>query len=178
MASEALNSALELIRKNIEKAQASIQGLKRSANVLAAAEGESIVYTDADDPIVSAGSSGTIRADLFTQYSTPSTAVRAYLEHRGKTQGAATVDEIFEALKRGGYEFENNDVEAKSGLRIALGKDSQVKRLANGSYGLVVWYGDRFAKKDKAAAEPASTVTQVPPPSAASVVKEGERVKL
>jgi hypothetical protein len=103
--------------------------------------------------------------------------VRAFLEHRGKTLGAATVDEIFDALKRGGYEFDGNDVEAKSGLRIALGKDAQVKRVASGAYGLVSWYGERFAKKEKSSAEPA-TVTQAPPPSGASVAKEGETKKL
>jgi hypothetical protein len=168
MASEQLNAALELIRRNIEKAATRIQELKRSANVLAAAEGEAIVYADAEEQISTGATSTAIRADLFTQYSTPSTAARAYLEHRGKTTGAATLDDIFDALKRGGYEFEGNDVDAKSSLRIALGKDMQMKRLANGSYGLLAWYGDRFSsnKRDK---DKPGTVTTAEAPNATNV---------
>ena len=155
MASEQLASALDLINQKIVKAYETIKGLKGAANALAASENEPVVYADVVDEMGSAAGTRSIRADQFTAYPSPSTAARAYLEMRGKQVGATSIEEIFDALKRGGYAFDGPDVEAKKGLSIALGKDAQVKRLSNGTYGLVIWYGDRFtSKKDKAPAEP------------------------
>lgn len=78
------------------------------------------------------------------------TAVREYLVQRGPSDrgglGAATVNEIFDALVAGGYKPETSDVEnAKRGLRIALTKNSvtfyRIDGGPNGSsYGLLEWY--------------------------------------
>jgi hypothetical protein len=155
MASEGLEAALDLIRQKVDKAMESVNSLKRAANTLATSEGLPPVYMDADEPAATSSGLHSIRADQFTQYTTPSTAARAYLELRGSRLGATSMDDVFEVLKRGGYQFEGSDVDAKNSLRIALGKDAQVKRLPNGTYGLISWYGDRFKKeqqqKEKAA---------------------------
>jgi len=66
---------------------------------------------------------------------------RAFLEWRGQSKGAATVDAIYDALHRGGYSFGNVSAsDAKNNLRIAMGKDREVRRLPNGHYGLWDWY--------------------------------------
>lgn len=65
-----------------------------------------------------------------------------------KNSGAAKLDEIFAALKEGGYHFGDSDGDAKAGLKIALGKDGKVRALPNGAYGLWEWYPD--AKRPKA----------------------------
>lgn len=97
------------------------------------------------------GNSSMLRPDQFTKHTAPSTAARAFLELRGERLGAATIDEIHEALKRGGYLFDaRDDNAAKAALRIALGKDVQVLRLPNGAYGIAAWYGrsnDRVERK-------------------------------
>lgn len=149
MASEQLASALDLINKKIAGAYETIRNLKNAANALAASEGNPAVYQDIVEEGTQSTASRGIRPDQFTALPSPSTAARAYLEIRGKDVGAATLDDIFDSLKKGGYAFDGNDSEAKKGLSIALGKDGQVKRLSNGYYGLMSWYGERFSRKDK-----------------------------
>jgi DNA mismatch repair ATPase MutL len=79
------------------------------------------------------------------------TAVREFLEMRGPSDrggmGAATVNEIYEALIAGGYKPDTEDeLNAKRGLRIALTKNSQTfyrvsqRGDAAGTYGLLEWY--------------------------------------
>jgi hypothetical protein len=60
-------------------------------------------------------------------------------------------------LKRGGFVFDGNDADAKNGLRIALGKDNQIGKLPNGTYGLNAWYGERFTSRRGKGNEPAAT---------------------
>ena len=82
------------------------------------------------------------------------TAVREYLERRGTSDkgglGAATVNEIFEALSAGGYKPEtDDDANAKRGLRIALSKNSQTfYRVPGGAYGLLAWYPNAKPQTD------------------------------
>jgi hypothetical protein len=79
-----------------------------------------------------------------------STAVRQYLEMRkAGGKGPATPREIFDALKKGGLQFETkNDEVALVGLRALLRKNTVTfHKLPNGSYGLLSWYPD--AKKPK-----------------------------
>ena len=86
MASEQLNAALELIRRNIEKASLTIRELKRSANVLAATEGEPIVYADADEQIATGATLDGNPGRPVHPVLDPSTAARASLSrHRGKS---------------------------------------------------------------------------------------------
>jgi len=79
------------------------------------------------------------------------TAVREYLDLRGPSDrgglGAATVNEIYDALISGGYKPETSDeTNAKRGLRIALTKNSYLfyrvssAGPAGGTYGLLEWY--------------------------------------
>jgi hypothetical protein len=91
----------------------------------------------------------TIRRDQFHKKPL-ATAVREFLEQRGSSDrgglGAATVNEIFDALISGGYQAETDDLEnAKRGLRIALTKNFVTFYRIDGgpsgsSYGLLEWY--------------------------------------
>ncbi|HEV2548054.1 MAG TPA: hypothetical protein VGU20_12000 [Stellaceae bacterium] len=82
------------------------------------------------------------------------TVVREYLEQRGPSNrgglGAATTNEIFDALIDGGYKPETDDIEnAKRGLRIALTKNSQTfYRVPSGAYGLLEWYPNAKPQKN------------------------------
>jgi hypothetical protein len=83
------------------------------------------------------------------------TAVREFLEMRhavARGTNPATPKEIYEAIVKGGYQFEakNADV-AMVGLRALLRKRTAFfHKLPNGTYGLTSWYPD--AKKPKGAA--------------------------
>jgi hypothetical protein len=83
------------------------------------------------------------------------TAVREYLEMRGKPVGPAKPREIYQAITAGGFQFETNDeTVALVGLRAMLRKRTNFfHKLPNGTYGLTVWYPD--ARKTKGTA-PAS----------------------
>jgi hypothetical protein len=97
----------------------------------------------------------TIRRDQF--HGRPmATASREYLEMRGPSDkgglGAASVNEIYEALLQGGYKFETkNDLNAKRGLREALSKNTITFRRVGEAYGLLEWYPKppRLEKKPK-----------------------------
>ena len=141
MADADVVNAIEVIKRKVAAEQAKVNRLKQAANTLAVTEGLPPVYADADDEPMPGSTFMSIRADQFANHTAPSTAARAYLELRGKQVGAASLDEVYDAMKRGGYSFEAaSEADAKAGLRIALGKDMQVHRLPNGTYGLLAWY--------------------------------------
>jgi hypothetical protein len=65
----------------------------------------------------------------------------------------ATLDEIFSALKEGGYDFRSSgdrEDDQKRGVAIALGKNSQTfHRLPTGDFGLTTWYPGVREKRQK-----------------------------
>lgn len=135
-----------------EESEAETISLKRAANTLARRFRLSEPFANIEDTAASR-TSVAIRADHFVNFNAPAAAARAYLELRGKNRGAATIEDIYEALRRGGYDFGTpNDNEGKGFLKVALAKDQNVHRIDNGpfgvSYGLVAWYPD--AKKPAA----------------------------
>lgn len=102
-----------------------------------------------------------VRPDQFATYSAPSGAARAYLELRGKDVGATTLEDVYEALARGGFGFSSSNPEdARNGLRVALGKDRSFYRLPNGAYGLSEWYGRRKEKEEEEAAKLEKTTAE------------------
>ncbi|MDD5585388.1 MAG: hypothetical protein PHY92_00335 [Alphaproteobacteria bacterium] len=83
-------------------------------------------------------------------------SAKSVLERRragNQKEGPMSADEIYEALKAGGYGFDSrNSIDAqKNGVKIALGKNSQTfTRVPNSDlFGLVEWYGVRGKKATK-----------------------------
>ena len=120
---------------------------QRTVNRLCVLAGQPPRYPNVDTP----RAGGSIKRDQF--HGKPlASAVRQYLELRGPSDrgglGAATVNEIFDALITGGYKPETDDQEnAKRGLRIALTKNSYMFRRVSSdtseggsTYGLLEWY--------------------------------------
>lgn len=55
--------------------------------------------------------------------------------------GPATVREIFDQMKAGGYLFETkNDANSQRGIRISMRKNPKFHRLPTGKWGLLSWY--------------------------------------
>jgi predicted transcriptional regulator len=149
--------------------------LKKLVNQLCAEAGIPIRYPT----ITESGSVASIRSDQF--YGLPLTAsIRNYLEIRKASGlGAASVAEIYRAIKEGGYKFDTkNDDNARIGVGNALRKTSSIfHRLPNGQYGLLSWYpsakappesdgagssrskGKRIPKKKASGPEAANSVT-------------------
>jgi hypothetical protein len=132
---------LEFLRSKVQAKETELIQLKELINGLSAEIGLPRPYLDVQ-PVTNGGTISSIRSDQF--YGQPlSTAIRTYLEIR-KTSGlgAATLAEIFSAIKAGGFKFETKDEDnARNSVRLALRKNSSVfHRLPNGQYGLLVWY--------------------------------------
>jgi hypothetical protein len=132
----ALAAIEELIASKLEE----VLKLKVAANTMATAIGEQPPYDDAEADM-GGGGRLRLRSDQFVNEKAPASAARAYMALRGSGRGATTLDDIHDALSRGGYDFgDMKEAEAKAGLRIALAKDAKVHKLANGSFGLREWY--------------------------------------
>lgn len=120
---------------------------KRLVNRLCGKAGIPALYQDAE--LESSVSSG-IRADEF--YGRPlATVMREVLQkRRAANAGPASVQEIFDALRAGGYLFSTkNDENAKRGLYISLSKNTGTfHKLPNGLYGLLEWYPDAPKQKE------------------------------
>ena len=153
--SEHVLKLIEEIRVEVAEVEKTLRPQKLLVNQLCVRAGIPQIYTGLDDETPSAVFKG-IRRNAF--YGKPlSSCIRQYLEMRENLPvKEATIDEIFAALKEGGYDLSGaTEEDQKRGVSIALGKNSQTfHRLASGDFGLVSWYSN--IKRGK---EPKNTVT-------------------
>jgi hypothetical protein len=82
------------------------------------------------------------------------TSVQEFLETRKKSTGdqACTPSEILAGLEQGGFDFKAQgwkDNDRLRSLSITLGKNPKFHRLPNGTYGLLSWYPDVAARKER-----------------------------
>jgi hypothetical protein len=149
--SNPIEEAIALLQRKLKEQEREVSKTKETINRLCEAAGKPAIYADTD---VSAGVVMAVtRADQF--YGQPlATAVRQILEMRHAAgTGPATVKEIYETLKQGGYSFETkNDLNAMRGLRVSLTKNVALfHKLPNGQFGLVAWYPKIQARNKHAA---------------------------
>jgi hypothetical protein len=132
-----LDQAIDEINADIAKLEGQIREKKTTVNTLCGVAGRPYMYQiDAPEEATPTR----IRPDQF--YGQPlATAVRVILEMR-KDLGAAQVGEIYEALKKGGYQFQTKNEEvARQSLRNSLAKNTVTfHKLPNGRFGLLSWY--------------------------------------
>lgn len=129
----------------IEKLDREAGELKRAVNKMCELGGRAPMYKVDDSQ---AKGTASLRRDHF--FGVPlATAVRQFLVMRGDPkaggQGAATVNEIYSALVKGGFSFETKSaLNAKRGLRVSLSKNTQTFTRVGGegedAYGLAEWY--------------------------------------
>lgn len=130
------------LQSHIRELEQEIIDTKKMVNRLLVRRGQPSLYSEASlDGEV--GNVFAIRSDQF--YGRPlATAIREYLKMRQVANlGAATVNEIYDALCRGGFSYESeNEDNRKRNLRISLTKNSSLfHRLSNGThFGLPEWY--------------------------------------
>ncbi len=147
--SDHIKLAIGDLEQKLQVQLAGVLRLKSAINILSETIGEPAPYADISDPTsavpeVRASKQVSIRADEF--YGKPlSSAVRQVLALRKEANpdnGPATVDEIHQALKRGGFAFEARDEENQiRGLGVSISKNSALfARLPNASVGLAEWY--------------------------------------
>jgi hypothetical protein len=146
-----LDQAIDEIVADIGKLEAQIREKKTTVNTLCGVAGREKMY-QLDEPEQAVPSR--IRPDQF--YGQPlASAVRIILEMRKQQNlGAATNNEIYDALTAGGYTFNTkSDDVARASLRNSLSKNTVTfHKLPNGRFGLLSWYPNAKAKPAAASA--------------------------
>ena len=132
-----LKVAIDVLVARIEKKLSEVAALKGMVNGLCVEAGSDPIYSDSATAYSTAT---TIRPDQFYGKS-PIVAAREYLEMKGR---AVSLDEILEALNKGGFNFKavgwTEPLRLKN-LGISLGKNSSIfHRLPNDTVGLVKFY--------------------------------------
>src|SRR6266571_1547810 len=152
MNAEILNT-VEVLTNKIRAKEEEANKLKKLVNELCIEAEIEIRYPDISEL---GNTLSAIRSDQFYGQ-TLTAAIRNYLERRkASALGAASVTEIYKAIKAGGYKFEtNNDENQRISVGNALRKTSSIfHRLPNGYFGLLAWYPSA-----KPEVEPAGTRT-------------------
>jgi len=142
---------MEHARQTITDLEARLRELEREAgkikttiNCLCEVIGDKPKYADAQTDTLSRST----RKDEY--YGRPlATVVTEVLEKRRVAgEGAAPLDEIYEELLAGGFEFVGkNEAIKKRGLAISMSKNQKFLKLSNEAWGLTEWYPE--AKKSK-----------------------------
>ncbi len=145
--SDDISNTIEVLAKKVAAKEEEANKLKRLVNELCEEVGLAPHYANITD---SSAAITSIRADHFYGQ-TVTAAIRNYLEiRRASNLGAATVSDIYSALRDGGFKFgaKNEDI-AKIVVSNNLRKSSSIfHRLPNGQYGLLAWYPNAKAKPD------------------------------
>jgi hypothetical protein len=148
MQDEHVSKTIAMVQAQVLDLERQLADRKRMVNSLCDLIGRARVYADTEPR---PGASIGIRGDEF--YGKPlASAVRSILEKRAAAGlWAAELDEIFDAMKLGGFRFDaKNDVTARRSLAISLAKNSVTfHRLPNGTIGLTEWYPEVKVKNGK-----------------------------
>jgi hypothetical protein len=150
MSDEILNT-IEVLTKRVGAKEEEANKLKKLVNELCQEAGIAVRYPSIAE---ANGSIGAIRSDQFYGQ-TLTAAIRNYLEQRKASNlGASSVQEIYLAIRDGGYKFETKSEDnAKVSVGNALRKTSSIfHRLPNGQYGLLAWYPSAKAKPESGSA--------------------------
>lgn len=133
--SEEVLKTIELVQGQIRELEGQLVKKRRIVNDLCPLAGRQPIYPDSDF----SDQSGT-RPDEY--YGVPLTdAMQRVLEKR-RHLGAASVNDLYDALKAGGYSFKtSNEENAKRGVYGILSKNPGIfHKLPSGLYGLIEWY--------------------------------------
>ena len=154
---EVLTPAVDALLEQLREQTTAVADTKKMINQLRARMGEEPMFDDITAESVDAGPS---RPDLY--YGKPlATAAQMFLQRKKR---ACPIEEIFEGLKAGGFEFPET-WKKSDWLRlfaVQIGKNSKTfHRLPNGTLGLLAWYPAVNAKKGAAKMTSTSTAEQV-----------------
>ena len=169
--SNELQGAINVLVSKVEQKTQELVEMKRMINGLCREADQPVLYTDADLAVKGSTALPTLDSDEFYG-KPPTTAAREYLEMRDK---AVSLEEILDALERGGFDFAvqkwAKDARLKN-LGISLGKNSAIfHRLPSNTWGLTKWYPnvkDRKVSKENGKTDTVETEAETEKAEAAS----------
>jgi len=144
--SDHIRKTIEELHVKLREHEENVKRTKRMINDLCVMDGADKIYLDIDE--ATNASVGPLRGDEYYGKG-QATAVREYLMVRKqRNEGPATIDDIYAALEKGGYQFEEKM--GKRGMSIAISKNTQTfHKLPNGKIGLREWYPEIKDGKNK-----------------------------
>jgi hypothetical protein len=162
--SDHIQKTIDHAKGEIQKHEDAIIAAKKLINQLCGFAGLPLEYQEAD--LQATGSTAVvIRRNIF--FGRPlATCVREYLDLRkDKPIKEATLDEIYNVLKDGGFDFKKiseDPSQYKRGVAITLAKNPQFHKLPNGDWGLLSWYPNiKRSKEAKSAADESEDASEV-----------------
>lgn len=145
--SDQIRSAIDSLYSEMEILNKRMAEIKKSINNLSVINGEEPPFKDLEFTTVVGTNS--IRPDQYFGKGL-ATAVKEYLKARGR---AATVQEIYDALRSGGFEFTGTKGEKiqMRNLAISLSKNSTdfVYVKSSNAYGLWEFYPEKKREREK-----------------------------
>ena len=145
-----IDAAIEDLKEKLQAQMNEVSETKKAINVLLKINGREPMFSDESAEQVR--TSFNIEPDQF--YGRPlATCVQEFLERRKQATGkqAIPVEEILKALAQGGFDFRGwRENDRLRSLAISLAKNTQVfHRLPNQMFGLLSWYPDVAAKRER-----------------------------
>lgn len=140
--SATIKNAIEELQNVLQQKNQEVLELKKTINMLCRQSGEPILYESLEaDEVARVG----IKPDEFAGLNTAE-AIEKFLQIKGTS---ATADDIYENLKKGGFEFSSNDESIqRRNISISLA-NPKFHSLQNGTYGLKEKYGMTVQKRAK-----------------------------
>jgi hypothetical protein len=146
------DDVINTLKARVSELSDEVLDMKRTVNSLCKASGQPAFYTDSELKPTSIGGLPTVKPAQFYGKS-PTVAAREYLDMR--PDEPVTLEEILDALRKGGFDFNaqgwKNEVMHLKNLSISLGKNTGIfHRLPNGLIGLTKWYpGVKVRRSEK-----------------------------
>ncbi len=144
------------LQKKLKPLEDEINEIKKGINVICKLDGKPPIYTDIEQNIQTINAQ--LRGDEY--HNMPqATAITEILERRKAANlSPVTIDEIYDDLTAGGFQFTKGKNEAiqKRGIAIAMSKNRKFYKLPNEKWGIKSWYGiqeNKVASKDETDSE-------------------------
>jgi hypothetical protein len=139
------------LQKKLNALEQEVNEVKKGINLLCKLDNKPIMYPDSEE--LSQTVNLQLRGDEY--HNMPqATAITEILEKRRAADLApVTVDEIYDDLIAGGFEFTKGKNEAiqKRGIAIAMSKNRKFYKLPNEKWGIKSWYGIQETKNSSRA---------------------------
>lgn len=145
--SEHIDKTIAELQRHIADLDEQANDAKKTINSLCKVIGRPVLYDSIDEQ--STVLNAPLQGDEY--YNRPlATVVKEILEGRRSIgAGPATLDELFETMIEGGFQFSGaskRDDFKRRGLSIALAKNQAFHKLPNGKIGLRDWYNVKESK--------------------------------
>jgi hypothetical protein len=145
---EHIDKTIEELRVKIAEKESELAGMKKTVNQLCILANHGPIYINEVEPEKS--STGLLRGDEY--YMQPIAKVIGLILDKRKMSGTgpATIKEIYDDMRAGGYKFDSKDDEnAMRGISISMSKNvAKFHKLPSGKFGLTVWYPELKEPKE------------------------------